>query len=802
MLKNYFKIAWRNIVKHRFYTAINIFGLLTGLTFTFLIGAYVWGELQVNRDLKNYKRQYLLMSDWKDPNMGLDFTSLAPLAKTLKDKYPSLVSNYYRFDGISSNVSKGDKIFSEGIHIGDSTLLSMYGFKLIYGNKKTALVNPYSVLITENRALKFFGKTNVIGETITIQSFSGDKHNFDITGVLKELPKNSITQIHSSDLPNFFMPRNTLSFFSRNDFKSWSNIYVPSYIELKPGATLKELELAIQTLISQNAPDRIKQNLKVNPVTLTDYYLQKDNGLVKRMISTLSYVGLFILLMAIVNFINITISASSNRMREIGIRKVLGGIKTQLIFQFLIESVIMVSLATLFAVVAFSLLRPVFSQLIGFQIPALFSFPTYFIYLLAALVILLSLLTGLYPAFILSSLKATDSLKGTLKTIKENVYLRKLLVGFQFSVALIVLVGAIIVSQQIDYFFGKNLGYNKEHILSSQVPRNWTLEGVEKMETIRNEFEAMPQISHATLSYEIPNGNYGGQTLVYQPKTEISQALSMLSLAIDDKFLSTYEIPIKAGSSFNVTGEIDSSKVIINEKAVLALGWKNAEEAIGQQVKIQNSDIVYTIQGVSTNFHFSSMHQQIRPIIFFNLRVFKAYRYLSFRIQPTHINETIIAIQKKWATLLPNSSFEYSFMDDTLTKLYTSEIQLKKAAYNASFLSIIIVLLGIIGLISLEIHKRIKEIGIRKVLGASLPNIVKLFLTEFLIIILLASVIAGPIAYYIMKKWLQNYVYRIDMTTGPFIYSIVVLVIITIALIGLITIKVANANPVKSLRTE
>jgi ABC-type antimicrobial peptide transport system permease subunit len=235
---------------------------------------------------------------------------------------------------------------------------------------------------------------------------------------------------------------------------------------------------------------------------------------------------------------------------------------------------------------------------------------------------------------------------------------------------------------------------------------------------------------------------------------------------------------------------------------VHALGWKNAEEAIGQQVKIQNSDVLYTIQGVSNNFHFSSMHQQIRPIIFLNLRVFKAYRYLSFRISPTNINGTITAIQKKWATLLPNSSFEYNFMDETLLNLYASEIQLKKAAYNASLLSIIIVLLGIIGLVSLSIQKRIKEIGIRKVLGASSPTIIKLFLTEFLRIILLACVVAGPIAYYIMKKWLQNYVYRIDITIEPFIYSIVTLVVITIVLIGLLTLKASNTNPVKSLRTE
>lgn len=802
MLKNYFKIAWRNIAKHRFYTAINIFGLFAGLTFALLIGGYVWGVLQVNRNLKNANQQYLLMSDWKDPNMGIDITSLAPLAKRLKDDYPSLVANYYRWDGISSNVSKGDKIFREGIQIGDSSLLSMYGFRLLYGNKKTAMTNPYSVVITKKIAIKYFGKTEVIGKTIDIQNFSGKKHSFDITGVLEELSENSVTQINSTNHPGFFIPINTLSFFGRGDFKSWLNIYIPSYIELKKGVTVQDLEAPIKTLIAENTPDRIKENLVVNPVALSDFYLQKDNSLVKRMLTTLSFVGLFILLMAIVNFINITISASSNRMREIGIRKVLGGQKIQLIFQFLIESFIMVFLATILAILAFSLLRPVFSQLIGIQVPELVSYPIYFIYLITALIVLLSLLAGLYPAFILSSLKTIDSLKGKLKTIKRNVYLRKLLIGFQFSVALVVLIAAIVVSQQIDYFFSKDLGYNKEYILSSQVPRDWTLEGIEKMETIRNEFEAMPQISHASLSYEIPNGNYGGQTLVYPLETETPQAINMLSLAIDDKFLSTYEIPIKAGSSFKEMSIIDSSKVVINEKAALALGWKNLEDAIGKQLKISNNDMLFTIHGVSNDFHFGSMHQQIQPAVFFNLRVFNAFRYLSFRIKPTNINGSITAIQKKWATLLPNSSFEYNFMDETLRNLYDSEIQLKNAAYYASLLSIIIVILGIIGLVSLSIHKRIKEIGIRKVLGASLPNIIEIFLKDFLGIIFLACIIIGPISYFIMEDWLNNYVYRISITAQPFVLSISILVIITVVLIGLLTWKAANLNPVKSLRTE
>jgi ABC-type antimicrobial peptide transport system permease subunit len=779
---------------------INIIGLFTGLTFSLLIAAYVWGELEVNRDLKNADHQYILMSDWKEPNMGLDFTTLAPLAKRLKENYPGLVENYLRWDGISSNVSIGDTNFREGIQLCDSTLLSIYGFKLLYGNKKTALTNPYSVIITEKKAIKYFGKSDVIDQTITIQNFSGDKHEFVITGVLNELSKNSVTKFNDNNQPDFFIPINTLSYFGRADFTSWSNIYVLSYIELKKGATAKDLEIPIKTLIEQNAPERIKQNLKVNPVLLTDYYLHKDNDLVNKMLTTLSFVGLFILLMAIVNFINITISSADSRLKEIGIRKVLGGLKVQLIFQFLIESFIMVLLASIFAIITFSFLRPLFSDIVGSPIPELFSFPFYFVYLFFALIVLLSLLAGLFPAFILSSLKPTDSLKGRMKTIKGSVYLRKLLVGFQFSVALIVLISALVVTQQIVFFFGQNLGYNKEYVLSSQVPRDWTIKGIQKMKTIRNEFEAMPQISAASLSYEIPNGNYGNQLPIYQIGTDPAQAISMLTLAIDDKFLSTYEIPLKAESTFIKTHKIDSSKVVINEKAVQALGWKSSNEAIGQKLKIANSDIVYTIQGVSNDFHFGSMHQQIKPIIFFNLRVFKAYRYLSFRIKPNNMAAMIGEIQKKWRDLLPGSSFEYSFMDETLMKLYSSEIQLKKAAYFASVLALIIVLLGIIGLVSLSIHKRNKEIGIRKILGASSPVIIKLFLNEFFTIILLACVMAIPLSYFIMESWLNNYVYRINISAKPFIFSIGALIIITILLIGGLTWKAASANPVASLR--
>jgi ABC-type antimicrobial peptide transport system permease subunit len=322
------------------------------------------------------------------------------------------------------------------------------------------------------------------------------------------------------------------------------------------------------------------------------------------------------------------------------------------------------------------------------------------------------------------------------------------------------------------------------------------------MATVRSEFAAMPQISAATLSYEIPNGMNGGQPPVYKAGTDSTQAVAMQSLQTDGSFLSVYQIPLKAGAFFSSNAEADSLKVVLNEKAVQALGWKRPDDAVGRQIRIPGSNDIFTVKGVTSNFHFSSMQQEIAPMLFFKVRFTNTYRYLSFKIKPGNIASTITAIEKKWATLLPGSSFEYSFMDDTLKQIYKTEIQLRKAAYTSTLLSLVIVLLGVLALISLSIQKRTKEIGIRKVLGASVSSIVTLFMKEVLAVILIAGLVACPIAWFIMQGWLSDYAYRISLTAKPFIISITVLALITALLIAIQTIKAGLENPVKSLRTE
>jgi len=802
MLKSYLKIAWRNLWKNKAFSIINIFGLSIGIAFSLLIGAYVWGELQVNRHLKDSDNQYIIQSKWKNPNMGFEFACAAELPKALKENYPGLVTNYYRFDGMTTNVSKGDKHFRESIQVGDSTLLNMYSFKLLQGNTNTALNDPFSVVITSRMAMKYFGRTDVVGQLLSFENFSGDKHDFTVSGVLGAIPKNSVTTLNVHNISDFFFNADAAKYFKRN-LTGWANTDVIDYVELKKGANPKAVENAMIVLLHKNAPEQISKNLTPYLVALKDYNMIAEGGIVKKMTYTLSCIALFILLMAIINFVNICIGRASGRMREMAIRKVMGGLRKQLIWQFLAESTLIVMMAMIVALVVYSIARPYLSDVLGKDIMGLFSFPVYFIPVPFVFALIVGMLAGIYPALVLSSLKSVDSLKGKLASVKESVFFRKSLVVFQFVTASIVLIGAVIVSQQVNLFFSNNLGYNKDYVIYSQLPRDWSPKGVQRMEAIRYQLGQIPQVSNVTLSYEIPDGANAGNYPVYRRGANPSQPIVTQGLNVDNQYASTYNIPLKAGRFFKpVFNAADSTDVVINETQAKALGFKSADEAIGQKIMSPGNPVASTICGVTADFHFGSMQAKILPITFSNVNYNAYYRYFSIKLKPGDIQQSLSVLQKKWAELMPGAPFEYKFMDDALKSVYATELQLKKAAYIATFLAVIIVLLGVLGLISLSIQKRTKEIGIRKVLGSSVPGIISLFMKDFMGVVLIAGLIACPLAYFMMQKWLDDYAYKINISLSPFIFSIALLTGITALLIMLQTIKAAFANPVKSLRSE
>jgi len=801
MLRNYFIIAWRNIWKHKLFSLINIFGLSVGIAFTLLIGAYVWHEASVNSDLKNADNQYIILSKWKDPNMGFWLGTTAPLAGALQKEYPNLVANSYHWDGVSSNISKGDKHFRESLQVGDSTFLTTYGFKLLHGDVNTALNDPFSVVITEEKAIKYFGKTDVVGQTLSIENFTGSRHDFIVTGVLKKMPKNSVTNVVDTSNSTFFLPVAAAKYLGRS-LDGWGNTVVVGLIELRKGVDPKSLDGPMRSLIKKNAPQQIAENLTPELVPLKSFYLNANGGVIKRMLYTLSFIALFILLMAVINFVNICISRSSQRMKEMGIRKVLGGLRKQLIWQFLTESVLMVLFATIVALGIYALARPYFADVLATDINGLFSFPLQFYVLPLLLALFIGVLAGLYPALVLSSLKSIDSLKGKLDRVKDNVMFRKGLVAFQFATAAIVLISAIVISKQINLFFGKNLGYDKEYVVYAQLPRDWSRQGVQKMEGIRNRLAQLPQVNTVSLSWMIPDGNNSGNVQVSPIAGDVAHGFSSQMLVADNQFASAYNIPLKAGEFFTPQYmPSDSAKVVINETQSKALGFASPKDAIGQKFQAQGMPPL-TICGVVSDFQFGAMTSRILPVTFVNVNFNPFYRYFSIKLKPGNIGSSLAALQNKWAEVMPGAPFEYNFIDNALAKLYKSELQLKKAAYLATGLAIVIVLLGVLGLISLSIQKRTKEIGIRKVLGSSVNDVIMLFMKDFLGTVIIAGIVACPVAYFMMRHWLNDYAYKISLTPLPFAISVLSLVLVTAVLISIQTVKAALANPVKSLRTE
>lgn len=802
MLKTSIKIAWRHITSDRLYSTINIIGLSFGIGFSLLIGSYIWTELQVNGSLNEASSQYIIQSKWKETDQGLELTTVGPLAKTLKEEYPSLVKNYFRWDGVTSTISKGDKSFREGIQISDSTMLSMYGFHLLYGDPKSAFSQPFSLVLTKERAIKYFGKADVIGQTLSVESFSGTKQDFVVAGVMEKPAKNSVTFLTPENDNQFYVPSISADYFGRN-IEAWNNPYIVSFIQLQKGADPILVEKALKDILKRKADPKTAADLTPFLVPLKSFYLRANNGLIEKLLYSLSAIALFILCMAMINFVNLSVSRASRRLKEIGIRKVLGGMKYQLITQFLVESTLLVFGATVVGLWIYAAGRDIVGHTLNEELPTTLQLVANFWPYLTLMILLIGIVTGIYPAFVLSAMKSVDSLKGKLVAIGEKVWLRKLLIGSQFMTATIVLVGAIIVTQQVQFFFSSNLGYQKEKVLSLQVPRNWTSSGVSHMETIRDQLAMLPQVEQISLSYEVPAGNNSGVFALYKKGGDPIAAIQTQSILTDEYYASTYNIPVIAGAFYGQPGNVtDSLNLVINEKMSNALGFRDPHEAIGQQVLNQGGDRVFTISGVTKDFHFGSMHTDIAPLTFYQLRAFPAFRVLSVRLAPGNISHNIQAIQQKWATLLPGAPFQYTFMDDSLNDLYRAEIQLKKATYIATVLAFIIILLGILGLVSQNIQKRTKEIGIRKLLGSSIRGILGLFMKEIYITLFAGGIIACPVVYLLMHKWLEGYAYRIELTPLPFVIAIVTLSLLTAILIILQTIKTALANPARSLKND
>ncbi|SEM95360.1 ABC-type antimicrobial peptide transport system, permease component [bacterium A37T11] len=794
-MKTYFKIAWRNLRKHRLNTFIHIFGLACAFAFTLLIAAYVWQERQVDAPIKNIGRQYILQNDLT----GL--TTSGMLARALKENYPDLVADFFRFDGINVQLSSGDRHFQESSVIADSSFFRMFGFELEAGDPRTALNEPTQIVLSHETAGQLFGKEQALGKQLEIANFSGEKRLFTISGVLKTQPENSVINLIDNSETRVIFPASSISYFNRQ-IDSWQNPYIVSYICLQPGISVEKLAMPVEQLIKEHVPADQQKVAKTSLEPLATYHLERGQGSLKHMLYTMSAIAAFILLMACINFINISIHTASRRLKEIAVRKVIGGTRSQLRFQFLAETMLIVLLAAGMATLAYPGLSGLFASVLGKSLPAITSLPTYFWCIVAMGAVLLGFVAGLYPAFRLSSLAILPSIKGKMPASIEGTVLLKGLVTLQFVIAMLVLIASFVIAKQVAVFFGKSLGYDKNYLVTAQVPRDWSPEGLDHMERIRQELNNLSVVEAVTLSYDVPGAMSSGSQNI-KGASDASEPIGAELLFSDRHFAETYKIPLLAGDFFSREESAElMDGVVINEALLQKLGYKQAADAIGKSVYFSDNNQPMTITGVSRNFYGNTMQKPVGPTMWVNLKNSNSFRYLSVRLKAGNITQSVIQLEKAWKSLMPDAAFSVDFMEDKLASMYKTELQLQRAGSVATVLALVIVLLGVLGLIAQNLQRRVKEMGIRKVLGASARQIIGLFVKDISLIFVLAVLVAVPLAYLVMQHWLQSYSEKVSLTAIRFIMPVAALAGVTMLLIVIQTWKAAAANPVQSLRDE
>jgi putative ABC transport system permease protein len=802
MLKNYFTIAVRHLLRHKFFSAINILCLAIGVTFSLIIGVYVLGQYNINTSLKNVNNQYIVKSNWKVKEMGLDITTFGPLPKTLKEEYPSLVANYYRYNPVTNVVSAGDKYFKEDIAIGDTSFISMYGFPVLYGNRQHPFTDNNSAVITETMAMKLFGKKNVIDQTISLLTLQNNqKQDYKVSAVLKDVSFNSVTNL-VGDTYGVFVPTEGSRYYAGGDPSlGWKNGFEVGMIQLQPGKSPKDLVSPLKQILAKYTPENVQKNLVVELAPVKDYYLEDHGGAARKMIIILSLAAIFILLMAVINFVNINIGTSSYRLKEIGLRKVFGGAKKQLIVQFIAEAIILTMIAAIISLIAYQLLRPVFNQVLNAKLESVFRFSAGAVLFIVALIFITGFIAGVYPAFVMSSSRVINAVKGKIDSAKGGLFLRKTMLTVQFTLAIIVFICALTVSRQVSYVFSKDIGYNKEQVLViSAFPKQWDSVGVNRMINIKNTLLQLPSVKDASLSFEIPDRK-PPNSIDMQLVNGNGQTVLITSCGVDEHYASTFGLTLLSGSCFAQSGGFIPNQIVLNESAARALGL-TASSAVNRQIKVPSFNILLTVAGVVKDFNYSSLQEKVEPLALFHVKDATAYRYLSLKLRTTDMAATVAGIRNKWKEASPGTPFQYIFMDDKFQSLYRSELQLKKASNIATVLNLIIVFLGIFGVVAFTLVKRTKEIAVRKVLGADTGNIILLFIRDYAVLILLANIIAWPLAYTITNKWLQSYAYRVSQDIVPYLFVCLFIFITAFSMIAIQCFKAGAANPVKSLRTE
>lgn len=796
MFKNYVKIAVRNLLRHKVFSFINILGLAVGMAACFLMFLYVSFEKSYDNFNTKADRMYRIATDVKteSENIPTGLTT-GPIAINAKKEFPEIEEavRITPYDGFL--VTKGTVRFQEKRSVlADSTLFKVFDFPLVAGNPNTALVQPMSMVISQTTAKKYFGNANPLGQQVLL---TGAAINATITGVMKDIPANS--QVQADVIVS--MSSAKLVYGNPSSDSEWTNHNYYTYLLLKPHTSAAEVEKKFPAFMEAHRGALSRQlqmfeTLSLEP--LKDVYLKsKRDGFVTGNINNVyifSIVAIFILLIACINFINLTTARSSERAREVGIRKVVGAARFQLARQFIGESIIICFLAFILCVLLCTIFMPLFNQLAGKVIATgIFNNPLHIVSLFG-LSVAIGILAGFYPSLVLSSFKPVLVLKGSFAKSTRGLLLRKGLVVFQFMVSVVLIVGTIVVYNQLMYMRNQNLGFNKaqEMIINTNFDKN--------KDAFKQSLSAIPGVVSTTYSSAVPGSNSfsSGYSQIENKAGEMQKTNIDIDF-VDFDYIKQYNVPIIAGRGFDRAYATDTGNaMVINESAVKMLGYATPQQAVGR--KFDQWGRKGTIIGVMKNYHYRGLQQAIAPMV---MRIETwAWGTISVKIAAGKLPETISAIEKSWNKAIPNRPFEYDFLDDMFNQQYKSEEKFGSLFLNFAVLAIFISCLGLLGLASYSTIQRTKEIGVRKVLGASVTSIINLLSMDFIKLVLLAFVMAAPVGWYVMNMWLKGFAYHEDISWQVFALSGLTSLVIAFIAISFQGIKAALANPVKSLRTE
>lgn len=810
MLKNYLKIAWRNLLKNRTFSFINIAGLASGLACFIMIALYVTDELSYDRFHEKAGRIYRVNSYIRfggtELNMAL---SSDPMGATLKKDYPEVeqYTRLYASDG-SKFLKKGnDYINEESVVNADSTFFDVFSFPSLAGDTKTALNEPNTVVITESMARKYFNGVNVaLGKTI--ESRENGSTLYKVTAVIKDIPRNS--HFHF----DFFFSMDNVNYGFGNYLSQ--NFY--TYIVLKAGTDYKAFNRNFDQVIERYVVPQAGQFMQVKSLEefrkagnrmeyslmpLTAIHLHSAlqwelavNGSIQY-IYIFSAVALFILLIACINFMNLSTARSAARAKEVGIRKVLGTEKQSLIRQFLTESTLTAFISLLLAIGIVWLALPWFNQLAGKQMQVSSLLRPGYLLFLAALPIVVGLVAGSYPAFFLSSFKPITVLKGKPKTGTARSSLRSSLVVFQFFASIVLITGTIVIYRQLNYIQTTRLGFKKEQVLvinNAGVPQ-------QSRESFRDEVAKISGVKSASFAGYLPVSNSSRTDNTWSTDAVMNEknGFNMQNWSIDYNYIPTLGMEIIRGRNFSRDFGDDSSAVILNETAAAVTGF---DDPIGKKIYSKQQDgslLIKTIIGVVKNFHYESLRKNIGPLAF----VLGDNSWVTaFRVETGDMKNLVAKIGTKYREMAPGMPFSYEFLDESFNRMYREEQRVGEVALTFSLLAILIACLGLFGLATYMAEQRTKEIGVRKVLGASVSNIITLLSGDFLKLVLISFVIAVPVAWWVMSKWLQEFAFRITPGWWVFAEAGLIALLIALATVSFQALKAALTNPVKSLRTE